>query len=68
MMIVSVCRSDREHISESARSIFPQRFFRYVTCVCGSFFLWWRCDMLHTSGFTDDVIFTHNEPYAGVPV
>jgi len=26
VMIVSVCRSDREHISESARSIFPQRF------------------------------------------
>ena len=26
----------------------------------GSVFLWWRCDTLSTSGFVDDVTFSHS--------
>ena len=31
-----------------------------VTYGRGSVFLWQRCDMLCTSAFTDDVMFSHN--------
>ena len=38
-------------------------YFLHVTHGRGSVLLWWwRCDMLSTSGFTDDVIFAHNVP------
>jgi len=30
----------------------------------GSVLLWLRCDMSCTSGFMDDVVFTHNDPLA----
>jgi len=32
----------------------------HVYCGRDSVFIWRRCDMLHTSGFVDDVIFSHN--------
>ena len=30
---------------------------------CLLILLWWRCDMLYTSGFVDDDKFLHNGPY-----
>ena len=42
------------------------QIFTHVTYVRGSDLLCRRCDMLCTSGFMSDVIFAHNEPYAGV--
>jgi len=35
------------------------QIFVHVTYGRGSILLWWRSDMLCTSGFMDDVIFTH---------
>jgi len=37
----------------------------YVTCMCGfgSVLLWWQCNTLCTSGFVDDVMFSHNWAY-----
>ena len=66
-MTVSVSLSVREHISETSRPIFNQ-LFTHVTYVRGSVLLRRRCDMLCTSGFTDDVIFARNGPYARVPM
>jgi len=34
-----------------------------IPCGCGSVFLWRRCDMLCTSGFTYDVTFGRIGPY-----
>ena len=58
-----VCLSVREHIRETSRPIFA--IFTRVSHVRGSVLLWWRCETLCTSGFMDDVIVTHNGPYAG---
>ena len=55
---IGVCVSVREHISETARSIFT-KFRGYVTCD-------WRCDVLCTSGFVNDVIFSHSGTYGGM--
>jgi len=43
-----VCVSVREHISETARSIFTN--ILHVTYGCGSVIRWWCCDMLCASG------------------
>jgi len=60
VMSVSVCLcvrlSIRDHVSETTRPIFT-KFLVHVTYVCGSVLLWRRSDMLHISGFVDDVIF-----------
>ena len=48
-----------KHISETTRPIFAN-FFAHGTYVRGSVLRWRRCDMLGTSGFTDDVTFAHN--------
>ena len=45
------CRSDSHEI------------FTHVTYGRGPILLWRRCDLLYTSGFMDDVTFTHNWPY-----
>ena len=37
------------------------RFSAFVTCGRGSVFLWRKCDMLCTSGFLDDVMFSCNK-------
>jgi len=62
VMSVSVCLcmrlSIRDHVSETTRPIFT-KFLVHVTYVCGSVLLWRRSDMLHISGFVDDVIFAH---------
>ena len=42
--------------------------FVLVTYGRGSVVIWLRCDTLCTSGFMDDVISAHNEPYTGLPV
>jgi len=39
------------------------KFSVRVTCGRGSVLLWRQCDTLCTSGFVDDVIFSHNGPY-----
>ena len=36
------------------------KFSAHVTCGCDSIFLWWQCNMIHISGFVDDVMFSHN--------
>jgi len=36
----------------------------HVACYSGSVLLWRRCDMLCTSGFVDDVTFSHNDHMA----
>ena len=41
-----------------------RQLFMHVTYVRGSILLWRRCDILCTSGFTDDVLLVHNG-YAG---
>jgi len=58
-----VCLSASEHISQNCVSHFRQ-LFMHVTYVRGSILLWRRCDILCTSGFTDDVLLVHNG-YAG---
>jgi len=61
-MSVSVCLcvrvSVREHISETTCPIFTN-FLGNVVYGRGSVLLWRRSDMLCTSGFMDDVIFSH---------
>jgi len=51
-----VCLSLRDHISRTTRPIFT-KFVAHVTYGRCSVLLWWRSDMLCTSGFMDDVIF-----------
>jgi len=61
--VMPVCLSASEHISQNCMSHFRQ-LFMHVTYVRGSILLWRRCDILCTSGFTDDVLLVHNG-YAG---
>ena len=58
MISLSVC----EHISGTAAPISMKRFVQ-IPCGRGSVLLWWRCDMLCTSGFMGDVTFGRNGPY-----
>jgi len=58
-MSVSVCLSVQEHISRTTHLNFSE-FSMYVACGCVGFLLWWRCNALCTSGFVDDVIFSHH--------
>jgi len=37
--------------------------FLQIPCGRGSVLLWWHCDMLYTSSFTDNITFGHNGPY-----
>ena len=53
---LSVCLSVHEHVSGPAEPIFT-KFYVPIPCGCGSVLLWWRCDMLCTSGFMDDILF-----------
>ena len=59
--VFCVCLSVCEHISETARRIFTN--FCADPCSRGSVLLWRHCDMLCTSGFTDDVTFDRSGPY-----
>jgi len=45
---------------KTARPNFTQLFV-HVACGSGSVILWRRCDMLCTSGFMDDVMFSYHE-------
>ena len=64
---LSLRLSVRKHrpISVTTR---PPNFLLVLPIIRGSVFIWRRYDMLCTSGFMDDVVFAHNEPYAGVSV
>jgi len=68
-MSVSVCLCVRlpvrDHIFGTTRPIFTKNFVR-VTCSRGSVLLCRRCDMLCTSGFTDDVIFARKPRFLDV--
>ena len=57
-MRVSVCLSVCDHIFGTTRPIFT-KIFVHVTYGRGSVLRWWRSDMLCTTSFTDDVMFTH---------
>jgi len=54
---VCVCLSVRDHIFGTTRPIFTN-FFVHGS-VRGLVLFWWRTDTICTSGFMDDVIFTH---------
>ena len=42
-------------------SVNLSKFSVHFNCGCGSAVLLWRqCNILHTSGFVDDVMFPHN--------
>jgi len=56
-----VCFSVRSHISKTARSNFI-KFSLRVTCDRGSVLLRRHCNMLCTSGFVDNVVFSYNGP------
>ena len=56
---LSVCPSVRLHDSKTTRPNSTKIFMR-VVYGRGSILLWQRCDTLCTSGFVDDVIFSHN--------
>ena len=70
MMTMSVCLSVRLSASLSPELVVRSSpiFFICVTYGGGSVLFWRRCCMLFTSGLIDDVMFAHNERYAGVPV
>jgi len=51
-----VCLSVREHNLWNYMPDLSQ-IFAHVICVCGSVLVWRRCDMLCTSGFTNNVMF-----------
>jgi len=51
---LSVCLSIRWHISQKSHGLNTAMF------ACCSVLLWRRCDTLRTSGFMDDVTFSHN--------
>jgi len=57
VMSVSVCLYVRSHNSKTKRLIFA-KFSIHVAYGHGSVLLWWRCDMLRTSGFVDDIAFS----------
>ena len=59
----SVCLSAHMHISRTEHSNFA-KFFMHVASGRGSVLLWPGCDMSRTSGFVDDVMFSHNGPMA----
>ena len=59
-----VCLSVRQRISGTAGPTFT-KFFVLISCGRGSALLWWRCDMLCTSGLTDDLRFGSSGPYGG---
>jgi len=59
---LSVCLSVREHISGTAGPILT-KFCVQIPCGRGSILIRRRCDMLCTSGFTDDVRFGRSGPY-----
>jgi len=58
-MSMSVRLSAR--ISRKPHKRTPPIFFAHVACSRGSVLLRRRCDKLRTSGFVDDVIFSHDE-------
>ena len=58
LVCLSVCLTVCKHISGTA-GLIVTKFFVQTPCGCRSVPLWRRCDMLCTSGFTDDVTFGH---------
>jgi len=56
---MSVCLSACSHISKTTRSNFT-KFSTNVTCDSGLILLRRQCGMLCTSGFADDVMFSHS--------
>jgi len=60
MSVCLVCLPVRSHISKTARPINCTKFSVRVACGRSSVLLWRRYDMLCTSGFVDDVIFSYS--------
>jgi len=52
-----VCLSACSH---NSRNMWPNWIFVHVACSRDSVLLWQHCDMLCTSGFMDDVMFSHH--------
>jgi len=61
VMSMSVCLSVRSHNSKTTRPNFT-KFFVRIACGPGPDLFWRRWDTLCTSGFADDVMFSHNGP------
>jgi len=36
------------------------KIYTHAACGSGSVLLWWRCDLLCTSGFVDNITFLHS--------
>jgi len=56
----SVCLSEHNPGTTSQTSA---NFLCFFTCCRGSVLLWRRCNTLCTSGFVDDLMFSHNGPH-----
>ena len=57
-LCVCMCLPVCDHIFETTHPVFTE-IFVHVTCGHGSVLLWWRSDVLCTSGLMDDVVFAH---------
>jgi len=70
LVCVSVCLSVCLSVSLFAVELHVDLYqiFMRVICSRGSVFFWRRCDMLCTSGFTDNVISAHTGPYRSMSV
>ena len=72
--MTSVCPSEcnssglsvRSHASRISREPNVRTSRIFVNVACGTVLFWWRCSMLCTSGFVDDVMFFYNRPYGGL--
>jgi len=51
-----VCVPICSHISKATRPNFP----KFLPVAMARILLWWHCNMLCTSGFVYDVMFSHN--------
>jgi len=61
VMSISVCVSLSAHITRKPHSQQSPNFV-HVAYGHGLVLLWCHCNMLRTSGFVDDVMFSHNRP------
>ena len=62
---LSVCVSVREHILKTTRPDFTKFSMLVARGRDSTLLWWWRCNMLRTSGFMDDVMLVRNRPGKG---
>ena len=62
----SVCLFVYERISETTYPNFTKLFFLHVAYARGLVVVWRCCNILCTSGFVDNVMFSYKGPYGSV--